>query len=190
MNNNTNNSIAKQKNKKRQFNIIDFLVILIVVAIVAVSVYSVFSWSDIKKLWSTRTVELDYTVELKGVDQEFIDKIKIDDVVTDGATKNKLGKVKGVDNNEKYWVVDYKKEPIIGENGEPTSEYHYAFTKAEHPDKYNLTVYISTPAEYEEGIGYTVNGKRIAVGEAVDMRFPEFSKSGYCVSIDERKYEK
>ena len=187
MNNNTNNSATMQKNSKRKFNIIDFLVILIVVAIVGVSIYSVFSWSDTKKLWSTRTVEFNYTVELKGVDQEFIDKIKVEDVVTDGATKNQLGKVDRVDNTEKYWVVDYKKEPIIGDNGEPTGEDNYAFTKAEHPYKYNITVYISSSAEYEEGIGYTVNGKRIAVGEAIDLRFPEFSQTGYCVSINEKQ---
>lgn len=180
MNNNINTS-PKKKTIKRKFNIIDFLVIIIVIAIIGLSVYAVFSWSNIKKFWSNDTVKLGYTVELKNVDQDFISKIKEKDIVTDAVTKNQLGEVDSIDNTEKYWTADYTKEQKIDENGESTIE--YAFVKAEHPDKYNVKVVITSYAEYEEGIGYTINGKRIAVGEAIDLRFPEYSATGYCISV-------
>ena len=74
----SNKSAAKQKKIKRKFNIIDFLVLIIILAVIAASIYVVVSWSNIKSLWSVSTVELQYTVELRGVDKEFIDNIKAD----------------------------------------------------------------------------------------------------------------
>ena len=65
MNNNiSNNSTTKQKRARRKINIIDVLVIILILAIVGVSVYAVISWSHIKSLWSSSTVELQYVVEL------------------------------------------------------------------------------------------------------------------------------
>ena len=183
MNNNTANSSAvKQKKIKRKFNIIDFLVLIIILAIISVSIYAIFSWSDIKSLWSTSTVDLQYTVELRGVDKEFINNIKIGDEVTDAVSKNQLGTVDRVD-SVKYTVFDYTKKDIPSEDGK-TSTVSYEGVLTEHPDKFNITVYISSSAEYEKGIGYTINGRRIAVGEMIDLRFPEFSASGYCVAAN------
>ena len=59
MNNNvTNNSNSKRKNAQQKFNIIDYLVLALIIAIIAGSIYAVISWSDIKSLWSTSTVDL------------------------------------------------------------------------------------------------------------------------------------
>ena len=169
----TNKSSAKQKKIKRKFNIIDFLVLIIILAVIAASIYVVISWSNIKNIWSVSTVELQYTVELRGVDQEFIDNIKSGDTVTDAVSKNQLGIVDRVDSIEKYEVLDYKKT----EDGTG-----YTGVLSKYPDKYNVTVYISSTAEYEDGVGYTINGRRIAVGEMIEMRFPEFSSVGYCIA--------
>ena len=181
MNNNIANNSIKRKKAKRKFNVIDFLVILIIVTVISVSTYAIFSWSNIKSLWSASTVELQYTVELRGVDKEFINKIKAGDTVTDAVSKNQLGVVDSVDSIEKYTVLDYTKNEIENEDGK-TSTVTYNGILSEYPDKYNITVYISTSAEYENGVGYTVNGRRIAVGEAIEMRFPEFSSVAYCVA--------
>ena len=181
MNNNvTNNSAVKQKKNKRKFNIIDFLVLVIILAVIGISVYAVVSWSNIKSLWSTSTVELQYTVELRGVDEEFVNNIKAGDTVTDAVSKNQLGIVDRVDSIEKATVLDYVKNEIPNEDGKTTVTYNGVLS--EYPDKYNITVYISSSAEYEKGVGYTVNGRRIAVGEIIEMRFPEFSSVGYCVA--------
>ena len=180
-NNNITNSSSKQKKAKRSFNVIDFLVLLIIVTIIGASLYAIFSWSSIKSLWSTSTVYLQYTVELRGVDEEFINKIKAGDTVTDAVSKNQLGVVERVDSIEKYTVLDYTQSEIQGEDGK-ASTVTYNGVLSEYPDKYNVTVYISSSAVYESGVGYTVNGRRIAVGEAIEMRFPEFSSTAYCVA--------
>ena len=161
--NNTNNSAVKQKKIKRKFNIVDFLVLVLIVAIIGVAIYAVVYWSNIKSLWATSTTDLQYAVELRGVDQKFVDKIKNGDAVTDTVSKNQLGIVDRVDKIEKYTTFSEG-------------------TLVEHPDKFNITVYISATAEYEQGVGYTVNGRRIAVGEIIEMRFPNFSSVAYCVA--------
>ena len=162
--NNTNGSTINQKKIKRKFNIVDFLVLILIVAIIGLAVYAVIYWTNVKSLWATNTMDdFQYAVELRGVDQEFVDKINNGDTVIDGVSKNQLGTVDRVDKIEKYTSFN---------NG----------ALVEHPDKFNITVYISTPAEYEEGVGYTVNGRRIAVGEIIEMRFPEFSSVAYCVA--------
>ena len=38
-------------------------------------------------------------------------------------------------------------------------------------------------AKFEKGEGYTVNGVRIAVGEKINARFPEYVCEAYCISI-------
>ena len=180
MNSNTNNSSTKTKKAKRKFNIIDFLILLIIFAVIGASIYAIVSWSNIKSLWSTSTVELQYTVELRGVDKAFINNIKAGDAVTDAVSKNQLGTVDRVD-SVKYTVFDYVKKEIPSEDGK-TSTVNYEGVLSEYPDKYTVTVYISSTAEYEKGIGYTINGRRIAVGEIIEMRFPEFSSTAYCVA--------
>lgn len=180
MNNNSNSSAVKQKATKRKFNIIDFLVLIIILAVIGTSIYAVISWSNIKKLWSTSTVELQYTVEIRGVDKAFINNIKAGDAVTDAVSKNQLGTVDRVD-SAKHTVFDCIKKDVPSEDEKSTSVV-YEGVLLEYPDKYDITVYISSTAEYEKGIGYTVNGRRIAVGEIIEMRFPEFSSVAYCVA--------
>ena len=184
MNNNViKSSTSKQKSAQRKFNIIDFFVLALIVAVIGVSIYAVISWSDIKSLWSTSTVNLQYIVEFRGVDQAFINKINDGDIVIDAVSKNQLGVVDSVATIDKYKVLDYKltQEDTNG----ATTPAMYTGELVSYPDKYNITVYISTSAEYKEGVGYTVNGRRIAVGEKIEMRFPEFSGIGYCITFIE-----
>ena len=183
MNNNvTSNSKTKQKNTQRKFNIIDFLVLILIITVIVGSIYAVISWSDIKSLWSTSTVDLQYIVEFRGVDQAFIDKINNGDIVIDAVSKNQLGVVDSVASIDKYKVLDYRLIPEKNDNGTiiPAT---YIGELVSYPDKYNITVYISSTAEYKEGVGYSINGRRIAIGEKLEMRFPEFSGIGYCTNI-------
>ena len=69
-------SKEEPKKIKRKFNFIDFLVLLIIISVIALSIYTVVSWSNIKSLLSTSSVNLQYTVEFRGVDEEFINNIK------------------------------------------------------------------------------------------------------------------
>ena len=172
MNNKLNNMDDKSQKSKHKFNIVDFLIILLVVAIIGTSIYTIVSWSDIKALWSTSSKKFQYVVELRGVDAEFINNIKKNDVVIDAVSKNQLGNVQNIV-SEDYSFLNYKND-----NGDTIGAMVTDTTKR------NLTIYITATAEYEKDVGYTVNGRRIAVGEILELRFPQLASSAYCISID------
>lgn len=174
MNNNINKSDIKEK-KKHKFNIVDFLILLLVVSIIGTAIYAVFAWSDIKALWATSSKEILYVVELRGIDQDLVDNIKGTDVVIDSVSKNQLGIVQSA-NSDPYSTLGY----TVDTDGE------YKATMITDGSKFNITITISATAEYEKDIGYTVNGTRIAVGEVLDLRFPQLASTAYCVHISEK----
>ena len=175
MNNNSLNTTITQKKPKRKFNFIDFLIILVVVAIIGVLIYVFSPWAQIEKLWTNNKVELTYFVEIKDVDIAYMESIKEGDGVINSVSKNSLGSVAEISKIEKAYVYDY----VLNEQGEMTC------IRSEHPRKYNITVKIVATAEYDEGIGYSINGCRIAIGEMLDLRFPQYTCSGACTQIYE-----
>lgn len=176
MNNNSslNSNSSTVKKKKRRFNVVDLLIIIIIAIIIFIAVYSISPWSQVQKLWNSDDITFQYAVEIRGVDSNFINLIKEGDTAVNSVTKNSLGSVSDIEKIEKSTVLDY----ITDENG----VVHGVLT--EYPNKYDITVHITATAKYEEGVGYTVNGCRVAVGEELYFRFPDFSCSGYCVAID------
>lgn len=170
---NNNNIAPNNKKNKRKFNVIDFFIIVIILAVVAVLIYTISPWSQIKKIWSTDEVTFNYAVELRGVDANFISLIKEGDAVINSVTKDSFGKVTGIENVTKSQTISYTKD----ENGAQG-------VLVDNSNLYDITVHISATAEYEEGVGYTVNGCRVAVGEQLFFRFPNYEGSGYCVAID------
>ena len=168
----THNSTAVKK--KRKFNFIDLLIVFLIVAVVGVAVYAFSPWSQIKKLWISNEVVLDYTVEIRGVDDEFIDLIKSGDSAINSITKSSLGKVTAIGEVDRSTTLDYSENEDGNVQG----------ILKEDPNKYDITVHIRATAEYEAGKGYIVNGCRVAVGEELFFRFPQFSCSGFCVALD------
>lgn len=158
------------KKLKRSFNFIDFLLILFVVAIIFVAINIVSPMSIISKLRGEDSHAIEYTVELVGVDTDFIDRIKEGDSVIDAVSKNTLGSVKSVDYNSRYTELDYNEAEKVG-------------VVVEYEDKVNVLITVAASATYTEGKGYAVNERRIAVGEKLSVRFPDFAGEGYCVGI-------
>ncbi len=155
---------------RRGFNFIDVLLILFVLLIIfiAVNIVSPMSFLDILSADSEQTIE--YTVEIVGVDGEFIDKIKEQDIAVDAVSKYTLGSVKAVDYNTQYSELEYDEATGAG-------------VLAVYPDKYNVLITITATGDYTEGEGYSINGRRIAVGEKLSVRFPDYVGEGYCISI-------
>lgn len=177
MNNNNishNQGGTSVKKKKRKFNIVDFFIALIAVMIIVVLVYAFSPWSQIQKLWNQNEISLQYTVEIRGVDEQFSDLIKKGDQAINSVNKNSLGTVSGIESVEISKVLNYEMDESGVAHG----------VLLDDPDKFDITVHITATAEYEKGVGYTVNGCRIAVGEELFFRFPQFTCSGYCVAID------
>ena len=176
---NTNQSTSQKKRKNGRFNFVDLALILILVLIVGALMYSFSPISIIKKWTEKDTKNIQYEVEITNVDEDFIDLIRADIPVGDAVTKGSLGTVTMVQST-KY--TEYKTVEKTIEDGENTIV-EYELVPVEYPNKYNLLVTITVSADYYEGTGYTVNSTRIAVGERLALKFPDFKCEGYCVGI-------
>ncbi len=177
MNNNispTPNNTTAQSKKKRKFNFIDFLIVLLIASFIALLVYAFSPFSRLSELVNKKDVELTYVVELRDVSAEFIDLIKANDNVINANTKNSLGTVDKIYSIEMSTVLDHAKN----EDG-----IDYGVLVPVN-DRYDITLYITASAEYEEGVGYSVEGCRVAVGEELNLRFPNFVHNAYCVALD------
>jgi VCBS repeat-containing protein len=51
--------------------------------------------------------------------------------------------------------------------------------------KVDIVVTVMVDAMYEEGVGYTVNGRALRIGNAYTLRFPNYVGNGICVRLDE-----
>ncbi len=173
MNNSPNAGIPQKKNK-RKFNFIDFLLILVIITVIGCVIYVFFPISWFQNLRKENVGAIQYSIEVKGVDSEFLNRIKENDVVIDSVSKSTLGTVTAVDYNTKYSVLKYEKN----EKGD------YVGVLSEYPDRYNIMITITADAEYTPGNGYMVNSCRIAIGEKMYLRFPDYVCEGYCIHLN------
>ena len=171
--------------KQRKFNFVDFLLILLILAIIGGAVYLFSPGSFINKVGKSTEGTLMYTIEIKGVDQEYIHKIKENDFVINAVTKSTLGTVSAADATNKDVVLDCieVKNEDIQEGAEETKETKYEGALVQSADQYTILVTITATADYVKGDGYFVNNCRIAVGEGFSLHFPDFAAEGYCISI-------
>jgi len=164
------NKIESGKSKRRGFNFIDFLLLLMVALMIFLAVYVIKPVSLFQRYTKQNVYTVEYTVEFEAVDVAFIDKVSAGDTCIDSVSKSDIGEVVDVDGNTVYTVLEYNEETEAG-------------VLSEYPEKHNLLVNIRVECTYAEGTGYTVNGTRIAVGEKMSIRFPDFLGEGYCIGF-------
>ena len=145
----------------------------------------------------------DYTIELKTVRADHVDKILKGDKVVETVRDQQIGEVVDVvvvpsynivtnnDTGERYVrtypalnqslddlieTVEEGTEILDVQSTDDTEELIY--------DYYNVKVTIRDKVKKTEK-GYSVNGFNIIVGDIVHFRVPEYVNSGYCVKIVE-----
>lgn len=160
------------KKKKGRFNLMDLLLVLIAVSIVLFVVFVIdpFSMNLFGK--QDHKVTLEYTLRIENVEGALIDKIQTRDEVIDAAIKTSLGYVNAVENDTPY------AEPYYNSKEDSVS-------MKEYPDRYDLVVTVTAEAIFTDGVGYTVNGRRVAVGTQFYLMFPNYLGTGYCISLRE-----
>ena len=161
---------AVARKKPYRFNFIDVLIILLVIAIIFVAINVIAPMPFVKQLQAEKKLTVQYTIELSGVEEAYLNKIKENDSVVDAVSKNSLGTVLAVDYNNYYSELAYDEETGEGK-------------LVEYTDRYDVTVTIVASGVYNEGEGYSVNATRIAVGEKIYVRFPNYVGAGYCIGF-------
>ena len=161
-------SFKPVKKKRGRFNAVDILIILLIVGVIVIFAASTISVSE----EPGEKTKFEYTMTIEGVSKDFLDLIENGERVYDSSSKNFLGTVSSVDGNKPYGLYEYDK--TTGE-----------MVVKEYPEKYNITFTVSAKAQFVEGVGYTVGGQRIAVGQNMELRFPDFVANAYCVGMRE-----
>ena len=169
--------------KKRRFNFVDFLLILLILALIGGAVYLFSSGEILRQFRSEQTGTISYTVEIIGVHEDYLDLIVKGDAVGNAVSKNSLGTVESVDYSIKQTELGY------AESDKEDSLNPYVGVLNEHSDRYNVLVTITAQGEYIPEDGYYINGTRIAVGEALSLRFPNFVCEGHCISLAAENFQ-
>ena len=160
------------KKKKGRFNLVDLLLVLIALALVFVVVFVIDPFSINLFGGEEREVTLEYTLRIDNVESPLIDKIKMGDEVVDASIKSSLGYVNAVENDIPHTEPYYDSEEDV-------------VSMKEYPNRYDLVVTVTATATFTDGVGYTVNGRRVAVGTQFYLMFPEYLGSGTCISMRE-----
>ena len=124
--------------------------------------------------------EILYTVELAGVDQNFLSAFREGDVVVDVASGEEMGVVAQIKVREYEAYTNVPTPEIDPEIGKHTVR------KQTNENLKTVTVVLRVTAEYAENVGYTVRDTRIAVGREYQFRFPSYTDSAVCIAL---KYE-
>ena len=171
MSENNNASVhTVKRTKKNKLNVIDIILIVVALVLVATLIYVFLPSSWVKKLTANDSKEIQYTIEFVAVDKAFLKNIDKDQVIYDSVSKSELGKVYAVDYSHPYEELVYDESSGSG-----------VLVPVE--GKYNVQVTIIATAQYTEGEGYSVSGTRIAVGEKLFAKFPNFVGEGYCIGL-------
>ena len=176
MNENNNSIQQKKKRSRKKFNLIDFLLIVVVLLITASLVYLFLPSSLVKNITADKTVQIRYVVEIKGVDGQYINNIEAAQLVQDSVSKGEIGYVEAVENNpysELRYDLQQETDSGIG-------------VLSPIEGKSDLRITITADAHYEDGEGYAVNGTRIAVGEKIYAKFPNYACEAYCIGVEEQ----
>lgn len=157
----------KAGGSRHRFNALDAVLILMAIAAAGLLI-AVYSPSAL--FGNTgKTARITYTVELTAVDPGLAAAVRVGDEVTDG-NGYAIGQVAAEVEVAPYQIVSYSAdgdEVIL----------------AEHPTLSNLLITISAEAADNGESGYTVNGRRIAIGAGYTLVLPGFEGSGNCIGI-------
>lgn len=160
------------KKKKGRFNLMDLILVLLAVGIALFVLFVIDPFSINLFGADEQNVTLEYSIRIENVEATFMDKIRIRDEVIDASLKTSLGYVNAVENDIPHAEPYYDSEDDL-------------VSMKEYPNRYDLIITVTADAVFTQGVGYTVNGRRVAVGSEFYLMFPEYLGEGFCVSMRE-----
>ena len=158
------------RKRKMKFNIMDVLILLAVAAVAAVLLY-VFVLSEntpVDSLGGAPTTKITYVVELTGIDDALSDNISIGETLIDAAKKMNIGTIVAVETQPYVYL------------GKNLTDGTMELTTVDNKS----TIYVTVEADATlTGIAYSISGYDIYVGEKVYLSLPDFTGTGYCISL-------
>ena len=164
-----------QRERKISFNIVDIVLVVLILSFVVLAIFLLApnaKWD----FTDGQNAKLEYTVEISGISKEMAAKIRVGDSVFEGENHYMIGSVTNTEMND---CLEY----IYNEASGRIEAVAYIDEGNSSSVQKTLLVTITCTAEYAEGLGYTVNGYRIAVNQEMSLCFPGYNGSGQCISV-------
>ena len=166
---------SAEKKHRASFLLVDLLLLLGVVSVILLLVLAFTPLDLFGK--DAESQEILYTVEFFGVDKDVESAFHEGDTVIDVETGAVMGVVTQVSSRVYEAYTDTPSAEIV-------PEFDKHVVQKERNEAWRvITVTISVTADYQPGIGYSVESNRIAVGREYQLRFPAYTNSGACVSL-------
>lgn len=156
--------------KKHKFNFIDIILLTVILAAVVLLVY-IFMSGRIES-FGTPSVLVEYKVSITRIREEFRGNVNVGDKVVDSVKLMSIGEVTDVQYSSSIFIVSELN----------STDLQYPI----YPEHLDMTITIRAEADIKNGM-YLIDGYRIAVGELVSIRVPDFTETGYCIAIKEVK---
>lgn len=160
----------EKKEKRFSFNFLDALLLIIFVLAVAVLAYIFFGRGASTNVTQPEKVNLVYIIETKEVREELRGLVSVGDALVDTVSHYSLGEVINVQYSDMIYTG------FDNESG--------LMVDSVYPGHIKLTLTVSAEADVVNG-QYSIGGYRISPGVKVYFRVPNFTHSGYCISLSE-----
>jgi len=117
-----------------------------------------------------------YTLELEDLDDATFAALSVGQILLDFESGATIGTVVAVDSRA---YETYTANPTDDKDPELDSFLVETLTHSTH----TAIVTVTLDADYEEGVGYTTDDIRIAVGRTYCIAFGEYMAQGVCVTL-------
>lgn len=156
----------EKRKESRRFNLLDIFIILVVLVLVG---GGWIAYSNYTRNQQANMHEAEYQVEIKGVDQSFVDSITKGDALRESIKGNALGT-----------VADVIAVPASNVN---TDYLNGKFVMVPVPNKLDLVLKIKSPAVITEK-SISVGGLTIKIGQRLYIKGKGYANQGYILNID------
>ena len=159
--------MEKKESRAFRVNVVDILITVVIAGVITFGAFMIASAFGVDTAEKTDYTVL-YTLQFRGMEPEYADKIAVGDTVVEAAKRFNLGTVTAVS------TEPYVKDVYDAATGEMVA--------ATHPDNITMNVTLTADGYYADG-SYYINGSRVAVGVGISVHAKNFAVTGYVSAM-------
>ena len=169
------NTRSGEKKHRASFLVVDIFLLIGVIGVIFLLLLA-FTPLDLNGK-DTEPRQIVYTIEFFGVEKDMEHAFREGDPVIDMQTGATLGVITQVSSRVYETYTDIPSDDLDPEFDK------YVVQTQRNEEWRVITLTVQATAEYESGVGYTVEAQRIAVGREYQLRFPSYTHRGVCISL-------
>ena len=159
--------MEKKATREFRVNFVDILITVVIAGVITFGAFMIASAFGVETAEKPDYTVL-YTLQFRGIEPEYANKIAVGDTVVEAAKRFNLGTVTAV------MTEPYVKDVYDEATG--------TMVAATHPDNITMSVTLAADGYYADG-SYYINGSRVAVGVGVSIHAKNFAGTGYVSAM-------